>query len=66
MAEKEVQNNIEDKYDRIVGATFTNLYSFSNKDGVILLDNFNPKDKKDLCLYVKMKMVILSKIRPLL
>ena len=65
MAEKEVQINIEDKYDRIVGATFTNLYTFSNKDGVILLDNFNPKDKKDLCLYEIAKSICSIYNRPI-
>lgn len=49
--------SIEEKYDQIVGATFTNLFSFSKEDDVIVLSNFNHNSKTYLYAYEIAKMV---------
>ena len=49
--------SIEEKYDQIVGATFTNLFSFSNEDNVIVLSKFIHNSKTCLYAYEVAKMV---------
>lgn len=49
--------SIEEKYDQMVGATFTNLFSFSNEDNVIVLSNFVHNSKTCLYAYEIAKMV---------
>lgn len=49
--------SIEEKYDQIIGATFTNLFSFSKEDNVIVLSNFIHNSKICLYAYEVAKMV---------